>query len=87
MPAMAGAIAAPATPLIACDTAVLRNPGANRMTIDASTTATADTTIIERLARMRSTSAPSGAVAAMPTSAPMVITSPICEGDQFSDWR
>jgi hypothetical protein len=72
---------------MACDAAVLRNPGANRITIEASTTATAATTIIERLARMRSTSAPSGAVAAIPTSAPIVITRPICDGDQFSDCR
>ena len=62
-------------------------PGANTMMIDASTVAMADTTIIARLARMRSTSAPSGAVAAMPTSAPMVITRPISAGDQFSDCR
>ena len=57
------------------------------MTIDASTVVTADTATIARLALMRSTSAPSGAVAAMPTSAPMVITRPISAGDQCFDCR
>ena len=59
----------------------------NTITSEASTVAMAATTTIARLARMRSTSAPSGAVAAMPTSAPMVITRPISDGDHFSDCR
>ena len=87
MPAIAGPMAAPATPLIPCAAAVGTNPGANRITIDARTVMTADTATIERLALMRSTSAPSGAVAAIPTSAPIVITRPICDGDHFSDCR
>ena len=87
MPAMAGRIAAPAMPLMDCEIAVGMNPGATTMTSEARTVATAETATIVRLARMRSTSAPSGAVAAIPASAPTVITRPICDGDHPFDCR
>ena len=63
---MAGPTAAPAMPLMAWAVDIAGNAGTPRITIEAAMMAKAEAIISPRLARVASTSAPSGVVAIMP---------------------